>query len=269
MRISQRAEIRANESTRKLRWPATVIRLLACALGFPLLALGSESISDYVRIEPGHAPLAGAVVIARWKESSFHGEGACRWIVSVITDNQGRYEIPAPSISLFESLSTSIDAYPYKLGFVFSPVTGKTTMALRMVSAGDSIESQLNEITQAWSHADCGGVPIPQAAKLLPFYRSLLNDALRLAADARSPRLLHLICMRISEVGQDSQATVEAAMPFQPGFGDPQEKLIYARLEPRCLTIMEPARPPPPRRVVHPNPSAPGGSLAPPSIPPK
>jgi hypothetical protein len=268
MRIPQRGEIKAIESTGKLRRPATVIRLFACALGFPLLAFGSESISDYVRVEPGHVPLAGAVVIARWVESSFHGEGACRWIASAITDEHGHYEIPAPSMSPLESFNISIDAYPYKSGYVFSPVTGKTTLALRMVSTSDSKEGQLNEIEQAWSHSRCGRVAIPQAAKMLPFYRSLLNGALGLTTDSHNPRLPWLICRTIAEVGQSSQADVEAAMPFEPGFGDPQEKLIYARLEPRCLAIMEPVRPPPPRKVVHPNPSA-GNPAAPTANPAK
>jgi hypothetical protein len=269
MRTPQRAEIKANESTRKLQSPATVVRLFACALGFPLLAFGSESISDYVRIEPGHAPLAGAVVVVRWQESSFHGEGACRWIVSVITDDQGRYKIEEPGLSLSDRLFVSVDVYPYKSGYVFSPVTGKTTTALRMVSAGESIEDRLNGIKQAWWHSRCGRVPIPQAAKLLPFYRSLLNEALGVATDSRNSRLPQLICTTIAEVGQNSKADVEAAMPFVPGFGDPQEKLIYARVEPRCLAIMEPARPAPPRKVVHPSPSATGNSAAPSAIPAK
>jgi hypothetical protein len=111
--------IKANPTKRQLRWLATVILLFASALGFPLLAFGSESISDYVRIEPGHVPLAGAVVIAGWVESSVHGEGACRWIASAITEEHGHYKIPAPSMSLFERFSISIDAYPYKPGYVF------------------------------------------------------------------------------------------------------------------------------------------------------
>jgi hypothetical protein len=258
----------ATDSAQKSRWPARVIRLFVCGLGFPMLAFGSESISDYVRIEPGHKPLPGAVVIARWVESSIHGEGACRWIASAMTDDQGRYEIPGPEFSLSNRLNTSVDAHAYKKGYVYSPVTGTTTMALRMVPAGESVEGQMNEIKQALSMAECGRAPIPQAAKLLPFYRSLLNDALALSAKLHNPALLKLICRTISEVGQNSQANVDAAMPFQPGFKDPQEKLIYARLEPRCLVIMEPVAPPPPRRIQHPNPNA-TGNTAPPENPEK
>lgn len=265
--------MRLNETKHTLRSVAAVICGFGCALGFPFPVFGSESVSGSVRNEPSHSPIAGANVVAIWRESSGgFGEGACVWIAAAATDNQGRYEIAAPSISFVKSLYTSVELYPYKSGYAFVPVYWNKKdprPLLDMVSASDSIEGQLNEIEQALSHSQCGRVPIPQAAKLLPFYRALLNDALGLTTDSRHPRLPQLICRTIAEVGQNSQSDVEAAMPFEPGFGDPQEKLIYARLEPRCLAIMEPARPPPPRKVVHPNPSATGSIAAPTAIPPK
>jgi hypothetical protein len=265
--------MRLNAIGNSSRRPAAFISWFAFGFSYSVAAFGAGLISGYVRSEPSHNPIAGAVVVATWEESSGgFGQGACPWIAASTTDARGRYEIPAPDRTFFQGLYTSYHLQPYKSGYVFSPVSWNKKdprPLLDMVSAGDSIEGQLNEITQAWSNSQCGRVPIPQAAKLLPFYRALLNDTLRLAGDSRTPRLLRLICSTISEVGQDSQATVEAAMPFEPGFGDPQEKLIYARLEPSCLAIMEPAARPPVRRVMHPNPSATNGALTAPSDPSK
>jgi hypothetical protein len=117
-----------------------------------------------------------------------------------------------------------------------------------------STRSTRRNTTSPWSEELPSA--ISQAATLLPFYRALLSDAIRLGADSDDPALLRLVCDAISSVGrEDSQATVGSKPMFMPGVGDPQEKLIFNRLEPRCLPIAEPSRPSI-RRVVRPNPSA-------------
>lgn len=263
-----------NASNNMLRRPAAFISWFAFGFSYSAVAFGVGSISGYVRDEPSQSPIAGAVVVATWEESSGgFGRGACPWIAAATTDAQGRYEIPVPDRTFFQGLYTSYHLQPYKLGHVFSPVFWNKKdprPLLDMVSANDSIETQLHEISQvSYSSSYCLQVPIPQAAKLLPFYRTLLSDAISLAADVHDPALLRSICAAISSVGRDSHATVGSTPVFVPGSGDPQEKLIFGRVEPRCLPIMAPPPPPSVRKIVHPNPSGTGsGTMAPP-IPPK
>ncbi len=187
------------------------------------------------------------------------GNHASRSIAAATTDSHGRYEIPAPERSFFQGLYTSYHLQPHKSGLAFSPVSWNgegPRPPLAMVSAHDTTEGQLREIRLMLGYAECLQVPIAQAATLLPFYRLLLSDAIRLGAESDDPGLLRMVCGSISSVGRDdSQATVGAVSTLIPGSSDPREKLIFNRLEPRCLAITEPVRPTI-RRVVHPNPSA-------------
>ena len=255
-----------------MRRPAAFIAWFTFGFSYSVAGFGAGSISGYVRHEPSHDPVAGAIVVATWEESSGgFGRGACPWIAAATTDARGRYEIPVPDRTFFQGLYTSYHLQPYKSGFVFSPVSWNKKdprPLLDMVSANDSIEAQLHEIRLMLGYADCLQSPIPQAATLLPFYRSLLSDAIRLGAASDDPALLRIICAAMSSVGRDSPATVGSTPAFVPGIGDPMVKLIFSRVEPRCLPITELVRPSV-RKVVHPNPSATGGGMAPPSIPPK
>jgi hypothetical protein len=241
------------------RRPAAFGALFAAGISCPVLAFGAATISGVVRNVSSHDPIAGAVVVAAWEESSGgFGRGACPWIASATTDAHGRFEIPAPDGSFLQRLFASYNLKPYKSGFVYSPVSWDGRGArppLDMVSADDPKRSQ-QEIRLMLAHADCLQAPISQAATLLPFYRSLLSDAIRLGTNSDDPVLLRLVCNAISSVGrEDSQGTVGSTPMFMPGVGDPQEKLIFNRLEPRCLPITEPSRPLI-RRMVRPNPSA-------------
>lgn len=148
------------------------------------------------------------------------GNHASRSIAAATTDSHGRYEIPAPERSFFQGLYTSYHLQPYKSGLAFSPVSwnGEGPRPLAMVSANDTTEGQLREIRLMLGYAECLQVPIAQAATLLPFYRLLLSDAIRLGAESDDPGLLRMVCGSISSVGRDdSQAKVGAVSTLIPG----------------------------------------------------
>jgi hypothetical protein len=165
--------------------------------------------------------------------------------------------------------STSPHVNPYKQGYTYTrPGVEKGLPSTLYMTPNADERVRMQEIRNAEHAADCVGAPVQQAARLLPLYSALFDDAMGLAPEIRDPFLLRSMCYAITAVDRrGTHGTVGSQIVSAPG-ENPQEFDALGRAEPRCLPLMTHPQP-----VIHkvtlPNPSTGGGGAAAPAIPPR
>ena len=101
--------------------------ILLCLALLPLTACATEPIAKPGRVlEAGtNKPIAGAIVIARWKgfmPAPGHGSTQCYHVESTVTDAEGGYQLPAWQGDLQHAIlqDKTIDIDAYKPGYIRS-----------------------------------------------------------------------------------------------------------------------------------------------------
>jgi hypothetical protein len=255
---------------RVARGGLTLVGWLACALPYPALGAVVGPIDGSVREQPSGAPVAGALVIARWTGSTIHGQ-VCDWLEVATTGADGGYRIPFSMRGTGESplAARSVRFVAYKRGYAQLPDRGADAgrAQLKVVRADSSADARLAQLRALDRDVTCLGTPIGQAATLLPLYRQLFDEAMALPPSTQADSLRIGICKSLYTLTRQRYAGSWAAQRAFPPGADPEEAPNLSHVEPRCLPIVAPSLPTV-LQVTRPPPGAQQGAAPPASAPP-
>jgi hypothetical protein len=177
-------EITAEADTMK-RTPLT---LVLCILLLPLTACATEPPAKVGRVlEAGtNKPIAGAIVLARWKgfmPAPGHGSTLCYHVESTVTNAEGVYRISAwhedLQHAILQDKTIYIDAY--KSGYVRSPEFYKQQSYRQGIELMEGFkgtrEERLKYLERLEQSIRVCRSPEAGERNLLPFYRALHAEA--------------------------------------------------------------------------------------------
>jgi hypothetical protein len=261
------ARVRAGGATRFIAFGA-----IAHFVSAPAFAAGA--VSGTVSDEATGAPLAGAAVIATWSDQTgLENQNACVWVDVATTDSRGRYQIAAPAQGVFSGSlrehAATVSVYlAGRSCRVRDAKAGDSALAAQTcaTSAGIPPDSRLIQLRSLLASATCIAAPRANQLKVLPVFRSAIDEMQALAPPDRRRATMFPICLLMLSTSHDDQALAGSVPTFPPG-ASPEDQAFLRREAPACVAILGPARVPI-RQVQIPNPSS-GGGMAPPVSAPK